>query len=47
MRTLALMALLGICALVSACNTVEGMGRDVQGAGQAVEDSARAVKEKL
>ncbi|AHE51790.1 hypothetical protein NX02_00105 [Sphingomonas sanxanigenens DSM 19645 = NX02] len=26
--------------LVSACNTVEGAGRDVQSAGQAVEDAA-------
>lgn len=26
--------------LVSACNTVEGAGRDLQSAGQAVEDAA-------
>lgn len=26
--------------LVAACNTVEGAGRDVQSAGQAVEDAA-------
>ncbi|MGF7150913.1 putative small secreted protein [Sphingomonas zeicaulis] len=26
--------------LVSACNTVEGAGRDVQSAGKAVEDAA-------
>lgn len=26
--------------LVSACNTVEGAGRDLQSAGQAVEDVA-------
>ena len=27
--------------LVSACNTVEGAGRDVQSAGEAVEDAAK------
>ncbi|ALR20485.1 MULTISPECIES: entericidin A/B family lipoprotein [Sphingobium] len=26
--------------MVAACNTVEGAGRDVQSAGEAVEDSA-------
>ncbi|ETI65547.1 entericidin EcnAB [Sphingobium sp. C100] len=26
--------------MVAACNTVEGAGRDVQSAGQAVEDAA-------
>jgi len=26
--------------LVSACNTIEGVGRDVQSAGETVEDAA-------
>ncbi|RJF80843.1 entericidin, EcnA/B family [Oleomonas cavernae] len=47
MKKLALIVLFGVAALVSACNTVEGVGRDVQGAGEAVSDTARTVKDKL
>jgi entericidin B len=34
--TIALFTLLGI----SACNTMEGMGRDIEAGGDAIEDSA-------
>ncbi len=34
------LALLG-ASVVSACNTVEGVGQDVQSAGQAVEQTAQ------
>lgn len=27
--------------LLTACNTVEGVGRDIEAAGDAIEDSAR------
>lgn len=37
--TLATFAI-GAALLVSACNTVEGAGRDLQSAGTAVEDAA-------
>lgn len=37
--TLATMAL-SAAMLLSACNTVEGAGRDLQSAGTAVEDAA-------
>lgn len=33
-------AMIAGAALVSACNTVEGVGRDVQSAGSAVEKAA-------
>jgi predicted small secreted protein len=33
-------AMISAAVLVSACNTVEGAGRDVQSAGSAVEDAA-------
>jgi predicted small secreted protein len=33
-------AMISAAVLVSACNTVEGAGRDVQSAGAAVEDAA-------
>lgn len=38
---IALAALIGAGSLVAACNTVEGAGRDVQVAGQAVEQAAQ------
>jgi predicted small secreted protein len=31
---------LGAAMLLTACNTVEGAGRDLQSAGRAVEDTA-------
>lgn len=40
MRKLIGMAMVAGALLVSACNTVEGAGRDVQSAGKAVQDAA-------
>ena len=40
MRTLAAMALMSLIGL-SACETVEGAGRDISSAGQAVTDTAQ------
>jgi predicted small secreted protein len=37
----AIALLIGAGSLVTACHTVEGAGRDVQSAGQAVEQTAR------
>jgi predicted small secreted protein len=37
--TLALVAFAGLA--LTACNTMEGAGRDIQGAGSAVEDAAQ------
>jgi predicted small secreted protein len=42
---IALALTLAAAALVSACNTVEGAGRDIKSAGDAVEDTARDVKD--
>ena len=39
-----LAALAGIVVGLSACNTVEGAGKDVKAAGQAVSDSAKDAK---
>jgi len=42
-----LMALLGFAVLsLSACNTVEGAGKDVKATGQAVENAAKDAKPK-
>lgn len=41
--TLILLALLAL----SACNTIEGMGRDVQAAGQAITGGAEEGRERI
>lgn len=40
MRKIITFAALGCALLVSACNTVEGVGRDVASAGDTVADAA-------
>ena len=42
-KTLMLITLL----LLSACNTMEGIGKDMQGAGEGLANGASKVKEKL
>jgi predicted small secreted protein len=44
---LALMAALGLAGSLAACNTVKGVGQDVQGAGEAVEDASEEVEEEI
>ena len=39
--------LLLILALVPACNTVEGIGRDVQSGGKAIEQGADKTKKAI
>jgi predicted small secreted protein len=42
-----LLALVGFSALsLSACNTIEGVGKDVKATGQAVEYAAKSAKPK-
>lgn len=43
-RTLSIAILLGSFALLSACNTVKGFGKDVQKVGEEVEDTAQEVQ---
>ncbi|MBY0408230.1 MAG: entericidin [Rickettsiales bacterium] len=38
---------LSLLLLLSACNTMEGLGRDMRGAGDGIANSASKVKEKL
>lgn len=40
MRKITTLALLATAVLVSACNTVEGVGKDVKSAGSEVEKTA-------
>lgn len=44
MRKIVVLAAAAAALLVSACNTIEGVGRDVSAAGRAVTDTARDVK---
>jgi predicted small secreted protein len=44
---LTLFMLSGAAAVLSACNTMEGVGRDTSAAGRAVTNSASDVKQKL
>jgi len=36
-----------VAGLLAACNTIEGVGRDVQGAGEVIEEGARKTKRAL
>ncbi|MBN9318451.1 MAG: entericidin EcnAB [Caulobacterales bacterium 68-7] len=44
MRKFVVLAALAASLVVTACNTVEGVGRDVSAAGRAVADTARDAK---
>jgi entericidin B len=40
MKTIALFLTLAFSLSLTACNTMEGVGKDVEAAGDAIEDSA-------
>ena len=44
MRKFVVLAVAASALLVSACNTIEGVGRDVSSAGKAVSGAARDAK---
>lgn len=44
MRKLAILAVLAVSLGVAACNTVQGAGKDVSAAGQAVSQTAADAK---
>lgn len=44
MRKLLLAVMIAAPLLASACNTIEGIGKDVQAAGKAVSDTADDTK---
>jgi predicted small secreted protein len=44
MRKLAILTLAAVALLVTACNTVEGAGKDMQKAGTVVEKTAKDAK---
>lgn len=44
---LATLALIGLLVSVTGCNTVSGMGKDLERAGEATSDTARDVGRKM
>lgn len=38
---------LGAASMLSACNTIEGMGEDTQAAGEATSETARDAEEEM
>ncbi len=44
MRKVMILAAAAAALMVSACNTIAGLGRDVEAAGQAVKNTAEDVK---
>lgn len=47
MKKLPALLLAALPLLLCACNTVEGMGKDVRNAGEGISNSATKVKEKI
>jgi predicted small secreted protein len=39
-RLISLFALAGLASFFTGCNTIEGMGSDIESAGQGIEDAA-------
>jgi entericidin B len=46
-RKAALIFVLAACTFVSACNTVAGIGKDVERGGEKVQETAKEVQKKL
>ena len=44
---LAILALIGVFGSLAGCNTVDGMGKDLERAGEATSDTARDVGKKM
>jgi predicted small secreted protein len=45
--TIFVLLMLALAAMNTACNTIQGFGRDVQRAGEKTQDAAEWVKKKL
>ncbi len=46
-KILLLVLMMGYMGALTACNTFEGMGKDVERGGEHVQDNAKDVKEKM
>ena len=46
-KILATLIFLGTLATTAGCNTVEGIGKDIERGGEATQDTARDIKRKM
>ena len=46
-RILSILVLAGVLGSLAACNTVDGMGKDIERAGEATSDTARDVGKRM
>ena len=46
-RILAMLMLAGVLSALTACNTIDGLGKDIERAGEATSDTARDVKKRM
>ena len=46
-KILVMVVMLGYMTALTACSTVEGVGKDVESGGEHVQDAAKNVKKKL
>jgi len=46
-RVLAALMLLGMLGAIAGCNTIEGMGKDIERGGEVTQDAAKDVKKNM
>ena len=46
-KVIAALFAVAVLPTLAACNTIEGLGKDVKAGGQAVEETAKEVKEDI
>jgi predicted small secreted protein len=46
-RILAILTLLAVLGTIAGCNTIEGLGKDIERGGDATQDTARDVKNRM
>lgn len=46
-KVLAILTLLAMLGTIAGCNTIEGMGKDIERGGEATQDTARDVKNRM
>jgi len=46
-RILATLMLLGLLGTIAGCNTIEGMGKDIERGGEATQETAKDVKKSM
>ena len=46
-RIFTALMLLGVLGTIAGCNTIEGMGKDIERGGEATQDAAKDVKKNM